>query len=311
MSDPLISAIIPSYNHASYILDAVESVLAQDIELPFEAIVVDDGSTDGSRELLIEHFHSRPEVRLELRTNQGVSATFNRGLELARGRWVGFCCSDDRWQKGHLKAALANLESHGEALISFGRARIIDGTGSLSEDVRLFGELTDPQPLAELLHHGNSLCFSAALFKRDAALEVGGFDPDLRVLQDYDLWLKLLQRGSAAYVMEATVDFRWDGANASGARASEQKRRDTIRVLERALADFPLLAEDVELRASVTKRLAAAHHRLSRRTGDRNEKRHHLRRAFELNRFSCSRYRLELLKTCLAQQRGGASRSGS
>lgn len=311
MSDPLISAILPSYNHAPYILDAVESVLAQDLEVPLEVIVVDDGSTDGSRELLIERFGDRSEVRLELRTHHGVSATFNRGLELARGAWVGFCCSDDRWQEGHLKIALANLATHGDALISFGSARIIDGTGALSDGVRLFGEVTDPQPLAQLLLHGNSLCFSAALFKRGAAHEVGGFDPELRVLQDYDLWLKLLQLGTAAHVMEATVDFRWDGENASGACASEQKRRDTIRVLERALADFPLLAEDAELRTSVTKRLAAAHHRLSRRTGDRDEKRRHLRRAFELNRFSRSRYRLELLKICLAQQRGEANRPGT
>lgn len=309
VSDPLVSAIVPSYNHAAYVLDAVGSVLAQDLDRPFEVIVIDDGSSDGSQALLTERFGGRPDIRLELRSNHGVSATFNRGVELARGTWLAFCCSDDRWHRGHLKSALANLEADREALICFGSARIVDGRGELREDVRLFGCPSSRQPLASLLRYGNSLCFSAAVFKREDALRVGAFDPELGVLQDYDLWLKLLQRGSATYAPEASVDFRWDGTNASGTRSSERKRRDQVRILERALGGFPLLAQDTELRAHVTKRLANAHRRLTRRIGDRAEQKYHLRKAFELDGSSPFRYGLDMLKVYLSPLRRTGSRT--
>lgn len=302
-SGPFVSVVVPSYNHARYVADAVGSALSQDLEQPYEVVVVDDGSDDGSRELLTRRFGDDPRVRLELRSNHGISATFNRGLELARGTWVGFCCSDDRWHPGHLRAALESLAANRPALVCFGRARIVDASGAVRDDVGLFGELSDPQPLAPLLLEGNRLCFSAALFQREAALAVGGFDPALEVLQDYDLWLKLLERGSASHLTDATVDFRWDGGNASGAGASLEKRRDLIRILEGALERSPLLARDADLRRGVEARLAVAHLRLSRRLSDREERGRHVRQAFAIDPSAPWRHALELLKLSLPLRR--------
>lgn len=304
MSDrPRVSAIIPSYNHAHYVVGAVESVLAQDFEHTFEVVIIDDGSTDASRALLAP-FAEDPRVNLVLQENRGISGTFNRGLELARGEWVGFCNSDDRWLPGHLTAAWANLQANPDAVLSYGRARLIDREGAVLDGVTIFGTITDPDPLAELLRYGNSFCLIATLFRRQDALDAGGFDDQIGVLQDYALWLELLQTGHAVHVLEPTVEFRWDGENASGPRAAVQKRRDLIRVLTRALERYPILEKDQALRAEVTRRLAHSHQRLARRVDELGEKVQHLNEARRLGA-PAWRHGLELLKAHWSTRRGG------
>lgn len=281
---PFVSAIVPSYNHARYVEGAVRSVLAQrGLDRPLEVVVIDDGSKDGSPELLTRLAAEDPRIRLELRANQGISATFNRGLELATGEWVAYCCSDDRWQPDHLARAFAALERDPAAVVSYGRARLIDAADQPTSGEQLFAEdLTEREPLRRLLREGNGLCFVGAVFRRAAALEAGGFDPGLVVLQDYDLWLKLARAGPAVHVLEPTVDFRWDGENASGPRATIQKRLDAIRVLERVLETWAEVQQDAELRVGVAARLVKSHVRVARRLPDRAQRREHLRAARRL-----------------------------
>jgi glycosyltransferase involved in cell wall biosynthesis len=279
---PLVSVIVPSYNHERYVAQAIRSVLAQDVSVEYEVIAIDDGSSDHSRTILEDCLRDHPRARLIVQENRGISATFNRGLELARGEWVAYCCSDDRWHPQHLKVALARLAEQREAIACFGPARLIDADGAERRDSRLFEDPAVPDLFRRLLRDGNSLCFVAAVFRRGEALAVGGFDEALGMLQDYDLWLKLLQRGCCVATSEVTVDFRWHGENASGERASIQKRRDHIRILERALQSFPVLASEPALRARVVARLISAHRRLARRTPDWTEKLHHLRQAHRL-----------------------------
>ena len=273
---PLVSAIVPSYNHARYVEGALRSVLSQSWAGPLEVVVVDDGSRDDSPELLRRIAEQDPRVRLELRENRGISATFNRGLELARGEWVAYCCSDDRWQPEHLARALAALEADPAAIVSYGRARLVDAEERLHPGERIFADIREREPLRRLLEEGNGLCFVGAVFKRQAALDAGGFDLELGVLQDYDLWLRLARVGPAVHVLEPTVDFRWDGGNASGPAATLRKRLDLIRVLERALTQFPELAADPALRATVERRLLQAHVRAARRIPERARRREHL-----------------------------------
>lgn len=278
---PVVSAVIPSYNHERYVAGTVESVLAQDFEQPFEVVIVDDGSTDGSPAILRRFAEQDPRVRLDIRENQGISATFQRLLELARAPWVAFCCSDDRWAPDHLQRSWANLQQHPDAVLAFGRARIVDADDVEHPEEQVFGTITDPDPTEPLLLYGNSFCFISALIKRELALEVGGFDPQNGVLQDYDLYLRMLRHGPACYLTEPTVDFRWDGENASGPKASTQRRRDLVRVLERNLADHPRLQSDQALREKVLKRLRRTHVRLARRVQGA-ERRQHLAAARQL-----------------------------
>lgn len=279
---PRLSAIVPSYNHARYVEGALRSVLDQRWAGALEVVVIDDGSRDGSPELLRGLAAQDPRVRLELRENHGISATFNRGLELARGEWVAYCCSDDRWQPEHVARAFQALEADPQAVVCYGRARLIDAQDQVHPGEQIFADIRERQPLARLLEEGNGLCFVGAVFRRQVALDAGGFDPQLKVLQDYDLWLRLARIGPAAHVLEPTVDFRWDGGNASGPAATLQKRLDLIRVLERALERFPELAADARLRAAVEARLLASHVRAARRIPERARRREHLRAARRL-----------------------------
>jgi glycosyltransferase involved in cell wall biosynthesis len=279
---PCVSAVIPSYDHQRYVAETVESVLAQAFDQPFEVVIVDDGSSDGSPEILRRFAEADPRVRLDVRENQGISATFQRCLELARAPWVAFCCSDDRWAPNHLQASWDNLRDQPEAVLSFGRARIVDAAGSERPDEQVFGTVTDSDPTETLLRDGNSFCFSSALIKRELALDVGGFDSGLGILQDYDLYLRMLQHGHATYLTEPTVDFRWDGENASGPQASIQRWRDLVRVLERCLRDMPRLQGDHPSRAAVLKLLRRTHVRLAQHLSRGAEGRYHLAEARKL-----------------------------
>ena len=277
---PAVTAVVSSYNHDRYVEEAVRSVLSQNLDRPYEILVIDDGSTDGSRKILERLAREDTRIRLVVQRNRGISATFNLGLELSDAQWVAYCGSDDRWHAGHLRALLEAAEACPEAVACFGAARVVDADGSPQVDARLFRSYaTHDGLLHRLLYDGNFLCFTAALLRRKRVLDAGGFDVQLGVLQDYDLWLKLLQEGLVTGTADPTVDFRWHGANASGPASGLQKRLDHVRILERALDEIPLLKRDASLRARVHKRLASAHRRISRRIVDWPSRLHHLREA--------------------------------
>src|ERR1700742_1131194 len=108
--NPQVSVVIPTYNRAGKVQKAVESVLAQSLP-PFEVIVVDDGSSDGTDQALREAFGDR--IRYVYQANQGVSVARNRGINDARGEWIAFLDSDDLWKKDKLDWQLTALAKSG------------------------------------------------------------------------------------------------------------------------------------------------------------------------------------------------------
>jgi alpha-1,3-rhamnosyltransferase len=221
---PDISVLIPSYNHAPWVVPAARSALSQEgVEL--EVVVVDDGSTDDSMVRLQEIRDAR--LQLIVQENRGLSHALNRALGVARGKWAKFLPSDDLLLPGCLPAQLAEVSG---CRAVFCRPEVVDGA---------LRQLTDPAPQAwfdlparqgaalrrELVER-NPLSAPCGLFDREAALSVGGFDASLRVAQDYDLWLKLASLGDLRCVPERRVRVRWHGDNQSAATtpASEAER---------------------------------------------------------------------------------------
>lgn len=179
---PSISVIIPAYNAEKTIRRAIESVLAQDLKV-LEIIVVDDGSTDATQHLIVSEF---PMVRYHRQSNQGVSATRNRGSELAKGEWLAFLDADDLWKPGKLRKQWRILKSHPDAVFIttdrdfFGKEYVYIG--------RVFR-----WRFKKLLSH-NRVNTSSVLLRRDVFTALGGFDPTLVTGEDWDLWLRIVHR---------------------------------------------------------------------------------------------------------------------
>lgn len=187
LEPPKVSVIIPSYNRASYLKRAIESVLKQ--ELPaHELIVVDDGSTDETADLLSSYKGQITVIRHE--RNRGVSAARNSGLAVATGNWIGFLDSDDEWHTNKLLSQVRFLEKH----------PYYRWLQSLERWVRngkeLRPETVYQKPLGWAFKEGLERCVVSAtsvLIHRSLFDRFGGFDTVLPACEDYDLWLRLLR----------------------------------------------------------------------------------------------------------------------
>ena len=125
---PLVSVVIPSYNHEKFVSEAIESVLGQDFD-DLELIIVDDASTDTSRQIIQKYAAEDARVRVILHeTNCGIAKTCNDGIAAAKGKFLAVTASDDVWMKDKLSKQLAVLESD-EDLVVWTEAEIIDESG--------------------------------------------------------------------------------------------------------------------------------------------------------------------------------------
>lgn len=185
ISFPLVSAIIPTFNRASAVIKAVDSVCAQTWS-GVEIVVVDDGSTDNTSELLRSKFGSRIQV-LRLPRNHGVSYARNRGIELSRGSFVAFLDSDDLWLPEKTERQLGCMREHPDLLIS------------QTDEVWIRnGKRVNPcrhhlKPSGSVFAECLPLCVvspSAVMMRRRFFATIGLFDESLPACEDYDLWLR-------------------------------------------------------------------------------------------------------------------------
>ena len=198
MQRPLVSVIIPTYNRRGFVLDAVRSVLAGTYG-HFELIVIDDGSTDGTARAL-QAFDGRIEYRYQ--PNRGVSAARNLGVSMARGRYVAFLDSDDRWREEKLEKQVRHLADHP-------RLRVCHTDEIwLRNGVRLNQKKRHRKYAGYIFERCLPLCIispSSVLMERSLFEELGGFDERLPVCEDYDLWLRMTLRCEVGLVPEPLV----------------------------------------------------------------------------------------------------------
>src|SRR5919205_3439354 len=167
----LVSVVIPCYNQAHFLAEAIESVLEQTYP-HFEIVVVDDGSTDNTSEVASGYYPSE-KVRLLRQENKGLSAARNRGLAESRGEYVVFLDSDDRLLAEALEVGVGELESHPGCAFVWGRCRFVAADGSPL--LRLEQERVEGDPHIELLRAGPILV-PAVVYRRSIFEVVGGFD---------------------------------------------------------------------------------------------------------------------------------------
>jgi glycosyltransferase involved in cell wall biosynthesis len=185
--DPTVSVILTTYNRGWVLREAIDSVLAQDFR-DFELIVVDDGSTDDTGQLLDAYDQDLIVLR---QSNQGVSAARNRGIAAAGGRLVAFLDSDDLWLPGKLTRQVAFFSSNPAAVINQTEEIWI------RNGVRVNPKTRHHKLSGMIFEQSLALCLvspSAVMIKRSLFDEVGLFDEELPACEDYDLWLRISWR---------------------------------------------------------------------------------------------------------------------
>lgn len=195
---PLVSVIIPTYNRAGLVQEAVASVLDQTWR-DFEILVVDDGSTDGTPEAL----SSWRAVRvLRCRRRQGVAAARNLGVAQAQGEWLAFLDSDDLWLPKKLAQQMAYLQEHPALLLCQ------TDEAWVRRGVRVNKPATHRKVGGRIFLPSLERCLvspSAVILHRRLLADHGGFDEDLPAAEDYDLWLRLTWRYDVGLVPEPLV----------------------------------------------------------------------------------------------------------
>lgn len=182
--NPLVSVIIPTYNRGWIIKEAVDSVLAQDYR-DFELIVVDDGSTDNTPEVLDAY---RGTIKVFRQENKGVSAARNRGIAEASGRFIAFLDSDDLWLPQKLSRQVEFFNTTPDALICQTEEVWI------RSGVRVNPKKRHQKPSGMIFEPSLALCLvspSAVMIRRSLLEIVGNFDETLPACEDYDLWLRI------------------------------------------------------------------------------------------------------------------------
>ncbi len=221
MPEPSISVVIPAFNAARYLAEAVESVLAQSLPVA-EVVIVDDGSTDGTASLAGSF---GPPVRCVQRENGGIGAARNTGVALCTGEWLAFLDADDLWAPGRLEAQFAASVQSGAAIV-FGQVRqFISPDLDLAERARV--------AVDERVQPG--LFASGMLIRRGTFLRVGPFSETARVGEFIDWYGRALDLGLSMHVSPELVLERRIHANNTGRGASEA-RIDYAIVLRQRLA---------------------------------------------------------------------------
>jgi len=234
--NPTVSVIIPTYNRAHLVGRAIRSVLNQTCQ-DFELIVVDDGSTDNTWQILQSYAASEPRIVLvRNETNVGVATSLNKGLGLAQGEYIAPMDADDVSLSGRLAAQMSFLDEYPEVGVVGCAVQIINARGSLMRVVR-------PPTMHGLILW--ALCFSTPLahptvvFRRAVVEHVGGYDDALLANQDRDLWQRLSSVTRFANLPDVYFLYGWHPHTVSHRHADVQVRNSAKagqRMMARILA---------------------------------------------------------------------------
>jgi glycosyltransferase involved in cell wall biosynthesis len=205
--NPRVSVIIPAYNAAATLGEAITSVLAQTWR-DFELIMVDDGSTDRTREML-RGFGAH--IKIIEQPNRGAAAARNAGIAAARGTLIAFLDADDLWKPQLLERLVPTLESKPKCVLAYADLEIIDSDGR-SLNTSLIGGVTAHAPtLDEMLQRVWPIMPSAVLMRRDVLETIGGFCMEFKgcTYEDLYCWMRARELGYFLYVPERLACWRF------------------------------------------------------------------------------------------------------
>jgi hypothetical protein len=201
-----VSVVIPCYQQGHFLSEAIESVLTQTLPA-HEIIVIDDGSTDGTREVALRY----PGVRYVHQVNSGSAVARNKGIAESTGSYLVFLDADDRLLKDALEVGVNDLNRHPESAFVFGRCQHIEHDGTPASVFQHVYDETDDY-LAML--RGNPIWHPAAVMCRRSILEaIKGFDTSLIACSDYELYLRVTRNWPVHGHNQVISEYRQHGAN--------------------------------------------------------------------------------------------------
>lgn len=197
---PVISVVIPSFNHEQFVRETLSSVLGQTFQ-DFEIVITDDGSSDGTVEAIREFSDSRIDL-LALKKNNGATAALNASIRRSRGEFICYLSSDDKFLPGKLEQQVDLLRRNERLAATFGMPKFIDERGlPLAEENQFNGQvfrapfnerlLSREDWLRRFFFFGNCLCHPTMMIRRLVYDEIGLYDPRLANLPDFDMWVRL------------------------------------------------------------------------------------------------------------------------
>ncbi len=189
-SQPLVSVVIPVFNGAEYIRDAVESALNQTFK-DLEIVVVDDGSTDDTK-TVIEDLMPGGKIQYVYQENRGLSAARNVGIGLARGKYIKFLDSDDFLYPDQIRQQFEQIKTS-DRLLSISDFCFLRPSGETVN--RKYSPVNEASQLASFIDV-NSVPVHAFLVSKALIQKAGGFDESLKACEDWDLWIRILKEGA-------------------------------------------------------------------------------------------------------------------
>jgi len=237
---PRVSIIIPAYNVAQYITEALDSVLAQTLA-NYEVIVINDGSPDTTElERVLEAY--REHIVYVKQENRGVSGARNTGLRLARADFVAQLDPDDSWLPNYLEVQMPIIESDPTIDVLYPNAEIFGNTSDAGKELMIFlpseGEVTFERLVSQECN-----VITCVTARRESLFRVGLFDEDLRCSEDFDLWLRIIKQGGhIAYHRQILARYR----RRQGSHTSDPIWTCTnfLKVLEKAERILNLTADE-------------------------------------------------------------------
>lgn len=221
---PKVSVVVPSYNHEKFLPRALGSVLQQTYK-DYEIRIIDDASTDQSVKVIKAFADQHPEIPIHWSVhekNQGGVITLNDLVECAQGEYVALINSDDLWLEGKLEQQVAFLDEHPEVGAVFTHAVVVDDSGTPLKKTIGFPNDVFMQPnrsrgkwLRRMFYELNCLCHPSVLIRKSVYDQIGLYDPRLRQLPDFHMWIRVLKHTEIFVIQEPLVHLRIHTSNTS------------------------------------------------------------------------------------------------
>ena len=244
--NPLVSIVVPAYNHARYLTEAIESILNQDYE-HIELIVLDDGSTDMTS-VILQNYGNR--FHWESQNNMGQANTLNKGWRMAKGEILAYLSADDVLLPNAVSTAVACLQSNPDAVLSYPDFQLIDHRSRVIRHVAA-PEYDYKEMVTKLICAPGA----GAFFKRSAYAAAGEWDSTLRQFPDYEYWLRLGLHGTFIHIREYLAAFRVHEDSQSFAQVTVDRAEEALRII---MKYYELPALPAEIISARSRSLASA-----------------------------------------------------